>query len=322
DAGENLPDRLEREPDLAPLLAALRRAIAGRTEREVEIDLSSAPGAPAGWVAAAPRRVRAVFIPFVPEEGRPPGLIMLLEDVTEIVRSGRLAAWAEMARRVAHEIKNPLTPIQLSVEHVRRVFKAKDARFGQVLSDCLDNIQKQVEGLRQIAYEFSAYARLPRILPKPTGVAELLDEALGPYATAAPSGISLARDVSPGLPPVLVDRTVMVRALVNLIENALQAMPEGGTLSVSARVAEGSSGDRRIAIEVHDTGCGIPESLLPRLFEPYFSTKRGGTGLGLGLARRAIEEHGGTIALRSRPGEGTLVTVTLPAAPAGVGVAP
>ena len=320
DAGESLPARLERAPDLAPLLAALRRASVGPTEREVEMELSSAPGA--AGAAAATRRVRAVFIPFAPEEGRPPGLIVLLEDVTEIVRSGRLAAWAEMARRVAHEIKNPLTPIQLSVEHVRRVFKAKDARFGQVLSECLDNIQKQVEVLRAIAYEFSAYARLPQIRPEPTGVADLLDEALGPYATAAPSGISLRREVAPGLSPVLVDRTVMVRALVNLIENALQAMPEGGTLSLAARGAEASSGHRRIAIEVRDTGCGIPESLLPRLFEPYFSTKSGGTGLGLGLARRAIEEHGGTIVLRSRPGQGTLVTVTLPAAPAGVVVAP
>jgi len=320
EAGEDLPARLEREPVLAPLLGALRRALAGRTEREAEIDLAGGPDKSPVHAEGAPRRVRAVFIPFAPEEGRPPGLIVLLEDVTEIVRSGRLAAWAEMARRVAHEIKNPLTPIQLSIEHVRRVFRAKDARFGQVLSECLDNIQKQVEVLRQIAFEFSAYARLPRIIPQPTGVAELLDEALGPYVTAAPSGIDLQRDVSPALPPVLVDRAVIVRALVNLIENALQAMPEGGTLRLSARAEEGPGGERRIAIEVRDTGCGIPEALLPRLFEPYFSTKSGGTGLGLGLARRAIEEHGGTIVLRSRPGQGTQVTVTLPAAPAGVGV--
>ena len=321
EAGENLPERLHHQPALAPLLGALRRALADQTEREVEIALSGGPDPPAATAEGGPRRVRAVFIPFAPEEGRPAGLIVLLEDVTEIVRSGRLAAWAEMARRVAHEIKNPLTPIQLSVEHVRRVFKAKDTRFGQVLSECLDNIQRQVEVLRQIAYEFSAYARLPQIRPEPTGVGDLLDEALGPYAAAAPPGVGIEREVSPGLPPVLVDRAVIARALVNLIENALQAMPEGGTLSVAARPADGPSGDRRIAIEVRDTGCGIPEALLPRLFEPYFSTKSGGTGLGLGLARRAVEEHGGTIVLRSRRGQGTVVTVTLPAAPTGVGVA-
>src|SRR5439155_9636336 len=131
------------------------RPPAGRAEREVEVEIARPKGGTlAGPDAPGARRVRAVFIPFAPDEGRPPGLIVLLEDVTEIVRSGRLAAWAEMARRVAHEIKNPLTPIQLSVEHVRRVFKAKDARFESVLNACLDNIQKQVAVLREIAFEF------------------------------------------------------------------------------------------------------------------------------------------------------------------------
>ena len=318
--GDDLTRHLEGDPALAPLLSALRRALAGQVEREVEVAFAGRrePGA-AGSPAERPRRVRAVFIPFAPEEDRPPGLIVLLEDVTEIVRSGRLAAWAEMARRVAHEIKNPLTPILLSVEHVRRVFKAKDARFERVLQECLDNIQKQVEVLRQIAFEFSTYARLPHLQPEPVPVGELLDEALGPYAAAAPAGVQVRRDVPSGLPRILVDRAIMVRALVNLIENSLQAMPQGGALLVSARPAGGPSGEARVAIEVRDTGCGIPEALLPRLFEPYFSTKSGGTGLGLGLARRAVEEHGGTIEVRSREGSGTVVTLALPAAPAGAG---
>src|SRR5437773_5968808 len=122
-----------------------------------------------------------------------------------------MSARAGRARRVANEIKNPLTPIQRSVEHVRRVFKAKDARFAQVLSECLDNIQKQVEVLRAIAYEFSAYARVPQIRPEPTGGGDLLDEALGPYATAAASGLSLRRDGVPGLSPGMVARSVIVR---------------------------------------------------------------------------------------------------------------
>ncbi|MEK7282462.1 MAG: ATP-binding protein, partial [Acidobacteriota bacterium] len=318
--GDDLTRHLEGDPALAPLLSALRRALAGRVEREVEVAFAGRREAgAAGSPAEGPRRVRAVFIPFAPEEDRPPGLIVLLEDVTEIVRSGRLAAWAEMARRVAHEIKNPLTPILLSVEHVRRVFKAKDARFERILPECLDNIQKQVEVLRQIAFEFSTYARLPHLQPEPVPVGELLDEALGPYTAAAPAGIQVRRDVPSGLPRILVDRAIMVRALVNLIENALQAMPQGGALLVSARPADGPSGEARVAIEVRDTGCGIPEALLPRLFEPYFSTKSGGTGLGLGLARRAVEEHGGTIEVRSREGSGTVVTLALPAAPAGAG---
>ncbi|MBI1951206.1 MAG: HAMP domain-containing protein [Acidobacteria bacterium] len=317
-AGDDLHRHLEGDPALAPLLSALRRALARGVEREVEIVFAGRrQSTQAGVPAEGPRRVRAVFIPFAPEEDRPPGLIVLLEDVTEIVRSGRLAAWAEMARRVAHEIKNPLTPILLSVEHVRRVFKARDARFEKILEECLDNIRKQVEVLRQIALEFSIHARLPHLQPEPCPVGTLLDEALGPYAAAAPDGIRIRRDVPPGLPSVLVDRAIMVRALVNLIENALQAMPRGGALVVSARPADGPSGEARVVIEVRDSGCGIPEALKPRLFEPYFSTKSGGTGLGLGLARRVLEEHGGTIEVRSREGSGTVVILALPAAPAG-----
>jgi signal transduction histidine kinase/HAMP domain-containing protein len=305
EVGDNLPDRLGRAPTLEPLRAVLRRALGGKAEREAELVLSE---------GEAERRLRAVFIPFAPEEGAPPGRIVLLEDVTEIVRSGRLAAFAEMARRVAHEIKNPLTPIQLSVEHVRRLFNAKDPRFGAVLRECLDNIQRQVEVLRQIAFEFSAYARLPQVTPEPTPVEAILDEALGPYAAAPPAGVTLRRSVPPDLPHALIDRAAISRALVNLIENALQAMPGGGTLSVGAIAVPDGAGSARLRIEVRDTGVGIEPSLMPRLFEPYFSTKSGGTGLGLGLARRAVEEQGGSIEIRSRPGQGTVVTLTLPVA--------
>ncbi|MBI4168657.1 MAG: HAMP domain-containing protein, partial [Acidobacteria bacterium] len=305
--GENLTERLGRDPYLAPLRDALARALSRGSEREAELSLMR---------QGAERRLRAVFIPFVPEEGAPPGLIVLLEDVTEIVRSGRLAAWAEMARRVAHEIKNPLTPIQLSVEHIRRLWAADDTRFRAVLGECLDNIQKQVGVLRRIALEFSAYARIPHLKMEPTPVAALLDDALGPYAAAPPPGVRLERDIPPDLPDVLIDRAVIARALVNLIENALQAMPSGGALTVSAARDNGDpAGRARVRIEVRDTGVGIDPALLPRLFEPYFSTKSGGTGLGLGVARKAVEEHGGTIDIRSRPGEGTVVGLTLPVPP-------
>src|SRR5207249_4363877 len=128
------------------------------------------------------------------------------EAGSEIVRSGRLAAWAEMARRVAHEIKNPLTPIQLSIEHVRRVFKAKDPRFETIFAECLNNIQRQVAVLREIAVEFSAYARLPQLRPEPVAVEALVDEALGPYIAAAPPGVRITREVGSDVPPVHVDR--------------------------------------------------------------------------------------------------------------------
>ncbi|HEU4402384.1 MAG TPA: ATP-binding protein [Candidatus Polarisedimenticolia bacterium] len=304
--GENLSSRLLDNVALGPLRAALTRSLSGSAAREVDLSL------PRG---ASERRVRAVFIPFTPEEGAPPGRIVILEDVTEIVRSGRLAAWAEMARRIAHEIKNPLTPIQLSVEHLRRLRRARDARFETVLPECLDNIERQVRVLRQIAAEFSVYARHPELRTETIQVDLLLDEALGPYSAAPPSGVTLRREVRPGTPAVRADRTVIGRALVNLIENALQAMPEGGVLTVSAAVDDTGGGPERVRIEVRDTGAGIDPALLPRLFEPYFSTKSGGTGLGLSIARRAVEEHGGTIVIDSRPGAGTVVALTLPIAP-------
>jgi signal transduction histidine kinase/HAMP domain-containing protein len=302
---DDLADWLKRAADFAPLRRAFERSMDDDLEGEVSLDIGRGEDA---------RRLRAVFLPFTPEVGRPPGRIVLLEDVTDIVRSGRLAAWAEMTRRIAHEIKNPLTPIQLSVEHVRRVWQAGDARFGSVLKECLDNIQGQVRALRQIASEFSAYARVPEIRTTSTTIDQLFDAALDPYVTAPPPGIAISRTVPPGLPEIAVDRAVMARALVNLIENAIQAMASGGTLTLAAAPEDGK-GPARVRLTVSDSGSGIAPEILARIFEPYFSTKSGGTGLGLAIARRAVEEHGGTIDIRSGLGRGTVVTLVLPAAP-------
>jgi signal transduction histidine kinase len=303
--GDSLPARLEALSSLAPLRDALARALERPEEDEAEVVLDGPHGG---------RRLRVVFIPFAVGGTTPRGRIVILEDVTEVVRSGRLAAWTEMARRVAHEIKNPLTPIQLSVEHARRVRRAGHPQADAVLEQCLDNIQKQVGVLRQIAHEFSAYARLPEVRPVPTAVRDLVHDALAPYAAAAPPGLRVEASLPEDLPPVLADRTTVVRALVNLIENALQAMPAGGSLRVAA-AADNGAPPGRVRIEVRDTGPGIDPAVLPRLFEPYFSTKSGGTGLGLPVSRRAVEEQGGSLDIASRPGEGTVAILTLPVAP-------
>ncbi len=314
--GDDLAEQLVEAPRLQPFAEALERSLEGRLEGEVSLRLGT---------GEEDRRLRAVFLPFSHGDALP-GRIVIVEDVTDIVRSGRLAAWAEMARRIAHEVKNPLTPIQLSVEHVRRLWRANDPRFGTVLQECLDNIQGQVRALRQIATEFSAYARLPRLRPEVISVETLLTEALAPYAAAAPPGVTLARVVEPDLPPLYLDRAVIGRVLVNLVENALQAMPHGGRLEVGAslrphppgRRAGGAEG-RSVRLVVRDTGTGIEPDILARIYEPYFSTKSGGTGLGLAIARNAVEEHGGTIEIESRPGAGTTVTVDLPVPAAGAG---
>ena len=227
----------------------------------------------------------------------------------ELERTHRLEAWAEMARQVAHEIKNPLTPIQLSAEHLMRVHADKGEPLGPVLENCLNTILGQVRLLRQIASEFSSFASSPVVKMTPVDVPELLAEILDPYRAGLAGRIAIVNNVTGPLPQVLVDRTLTLRALANVVENALHAMPGTGEIVVDADVDDGS-----VVIKVRDTGVGMDEEALARVFEPYFSTKTSGTGLGLPIARRNIELSGGTIDVQSAKGAGTTVTVRLPGA--------
>jgi signal transduction histidine kinase len=235
----------------------------------------------------------------------------------ELERTNRLEAWAEMARQVAHEIKNPLTPIQLNAEHLRRVHADRGEPMGQVLKDCVETILTQVTLLRRIASEFSNFASSPTARRAPVDVGELLGQILDPYRSGLADRIQFAVDVPP-LPVVHVDRTLVGRALTNLIENALHAMPGTGHLAVRAWAEAGF-----VHILVSDTGGGMDQEALARAFEPYFSTKATGTGLGLPIAKRNVELNGGTIVVTSEVGRGTAVEISLPtdlAAPgAGLG---
>jgi nitrogen fixation/metabolism regulation signal transduction histidine kinase len=239
----------------------------------------------------------------------------------ELARTNQLKAWAEMARQVAHEIKNPLTPIQLAAEHLQRVHADQGRPLGRTFDQCVDTILKQVRLLRQIAGEFSNYAAAPT--PHLTAVApgDLLRQVLEPYAaglTGAGVSTHLETTVPDTLPAVWIDRTLVARALINVIENALQAMPGGGAVSVAAREEPGGL----VAISVGDTGVGMDETARARAFEPYFSTKTAGSGLGLPNARRNVELCGGTMTLESAPGAGTTITIRLQrAAASGTSIA-
>jgi len=224
-------------------------------------------------------------------------------------RTNRLEAWAEMARQVAHDIKNPLTPIQLAAEHLRRVHRDRGEPLAPVLDSCVDAILTQVRLLRQLSSEFSGFATTPVAQPVPTQVAALIDEVLHGYRAAPSDRLRIEVDLDPNLPEIMADRTLVGRALVNIVENALHAMPGGGTLRV-----HGASETGAVVVSVSDTGVGMDEDALSRVFEPYFSTKAIGTGLGLTIARRNLELHGGSIHVQSRRGEGTTVTVRLPRA--------
>jgi len=228
---------------------------------------------------------------------------------TQLERTHRLEAWAEMARQVAHEIKNPLTPIQLSAEHLRRVHADRGEPLSPVLEECVNAILGQVKLLRQISAEFSSFASSPTAKPAAVEVPELVADVIDPYRTGLAGRIEIRNHVAPPLPLVFVDRTLVARSLANVVENALHAMPGTGILTVDA-----SAEDHFVALRVHDTGVGMDEESLARVFEPYFSTKTTGTGLGLPIARRNIELNGGQIEIDSGKGRGTTVVVRLPIA--------
>jgi signal transduction histidine kinase len=214
-----------------------------------------------------------------------------------------------MARQVAHDIKNPLTPIQLNAEHLRRVHADRGEPLGPVLQQCVDTILTQVKLLRQIASEFSSFAASPTARPSSVDVPELLHEIVDPYRAGLSERIQFDVDVPTELPAVHVDRTLISRSLTNIIENALHAMPGSGTLGVMARAE-----DHHVRIRVSDTGVGMDADALARAFEPYFSTKATGTGLGLPIAKRNVELSGGTIAVSSERDRGTTVELRLPLA--------
>jgi signal transduction histidine kinase len=228
----------------------------------------------------------------------------------QLERTHRLEAWAEMARQVAHEIKNPLTPIQLSAEHLRRVHADRGEPMGAVLEGCVTSILGQVRLLRQIASEFSSFASSPTARRVAADAAQLVREVVEPYRVGLEGRIEIVNDVAGTLPRVFVDRTLVTRALANIVENALHAMPGRGTLRVTSRIEDGW-----VAIRVEDNGAGMDAEALARVFEPYFSTKTTGTGLGLPIALRNIELSGGTVSVESEKGRGTAVTMKLPTNP-------
>jgi signal transduction histidine kinase/HAMP domain-containing protein len=229
-------------------------------------------------------RVSVVPLPGSDEE------MLIAEDVTEILRSNRLEAWGEMARQVAHEIKNPLTPIQLTAEHLRAVAANNDPNLSAVVMTAVDNILRQVVTLRETSKEFSDYASLRTVQRKPVKLRHLLEEIASSYAESGERGIDFRADIAPSTPETFSGDARLLRgAIANLIENAFQAAPGGHVRLASYGV------DSKVVVSVDDNGPGVAAEVLPKIFDPYFSTKSSGTGLGLAITRKAVEEHGGSV---------------------------
>ncbi|HEX6904459.1 MAG TPA: ATP-binding protein [Thermoanaerobaculia bacterium] len=297
EVGESLEEAVARSEWLRPVADFLKS-----TDGEMARSTVRLAGADGG----GEREWALVWVP-VPGSGEPSALLVV-EDATEVLRGQRLLAWAEMARMIAHEIKNPLTPIRLSAEHMREVWQNDPDHFGRVFDRCTSNILTQVDELRSIASEFSAYSSIPRIDPKPADLVASMADLVEGYRAAPPEGVSVDFEADPPTLLTRFDAKLLSRAVRNLIENALRATSVSGG-KVAVKVAQ-TDGVAKIAVV--DSGPGVAPDLLPRIFDPYFSTHDTGTGLGLAIARRIAEEHGGTITARNRAQGGLEVTVTLP----------
>ena len=241
----------------------------------------------------------------------------LKEQRQRLERTHRLEAWAEMARQVAHEIKNPLTPVQLSAEHLLRVHADRGEPLSPVLESCVASILQQVHLLRRIASEFSNFAGSPRVAAAPTSLDRLVAGVLDPYRIGLDDRVRLAVTVPATLPSLAIDPTLVSRAITNIVENALHAMPGGGVLTLEA-----SADASDVTLAIRDTGVGLDATALARIFEPYFSTRVSGTGLGMAIAKRNVELNGGTVEVASRKGEGTTVTLRLPLGRPGGSIRP
>ena len=241
------------------------------------------------------------------EEGSPLGIVAVFDDFTQLIKAQRMAAWREVARRIAHEIKNPLTPIQLSAQRLRKRYLEKLQPEGGIFDECTRTIVRQVEELKGMVNEFSNFARMPASQPTPNHLNEIVQETLILFQEAHKE--VHFQFISHNLPVFNIDRDQMKRVLINLIKNSLAAMGGEGEIRIQ------TSYDPRlqmVRLEVSDNGCGIPDEDKRRLFEPYYSTKKSGTGLGLTIVNAIVADHYGYIRVRDNQPQGTTFLIELP----------
>ncbi len=293
--GEPLPRTGGPATELAAWLEAYGRG--GRAEADEDFRWSE-------------RRIRARARRIV-QEGRPGGIVVSLEDVTDELRSERILAWGEMAKQVAHEVKNPLTPMKLSVQHLVRAWTDERRDFGGILRRNAGAILGEIDRLALIARSFSRLAS-PGAAEKgplvPVAADGVIREVLDLYSGGGPGSVQVEGDLDSPLPPVACRADELKEVLLNLVENARAAMPDGGVV----RIVVARAGDpRRQVISVEDEGIGIPAELLPRIFEPRFSTRSTGAGLGLAIVQRLVDSWKGSVEVDSGAGAGTRVRIRL-----------
>jgi len=235
------------------------------------------------------------------------GTLVMVEDLTELLRAQRAVAWREIARRIAHEIKNPLTPIQLAAQRLRKKFSENASDLDKVVPEATAAIEREVGALKSMVDEFSRFARLPEVAPREARLTQVVESVLALY-----KGLPEVRwevELSSEADEVTLDPEQMRRVLINLIDNAISAMNGKGTIRIATSVLPG---ERAFRIEVADSGPGIPAADRDKMFSPYFSTKHKGTGLGLAIVHRVVTDHLGTIQVEPNEPSGARFVIEMP----------
>jgi two-component system nitrogen regulation sensor histidine kinase NtrY len=237
------------------------------------------------------------------------GMILVLDDLTQLIQAQKIAAWKEVAQRVAHEIKNPLTPIQLSAERILKKMGSGNKLSDKAIKEGANTIVQEAGTIKSLVDEFSNFARMPKIQLQPSDIHEILQQAMAPFSGIF-SGIEFQRDFAENVPtPIKVDQEQMRRVFINLFDNAIDAMNKQGLIKIGTKYLEDQ---HRVRIEIADSGPGISDEDKEKLFLPYFSTKKKGTGLGLAIVNQIVSEHKGTIQVEDNAPLGARFVILLP----------
>jgi len=285
--------------EVAELVHRTRRLKGGVAERELRV---TRDGASIALLAMA----TALRGP----DGEYGGAVAVFDDLTELLKAQRLAAWREVAQRIAHEIKNPLTPIQLSAQRLRRrLTRVPEERA--LVDECTETIIQEVDALKRLVDEFSRFARMPAPAPRPTDVRPLVDGVIALYRDAHPA-LTLGSRHADDIPVLEVDPDHVKRAVLNLVDNAVAAVNGVGEVEVETALVDRGA---RVQIIVSDAGPGIPPAEREKLFQPYYSTKVSGMGLGLAIVQEIVAEHRGTLRIEDNVPRGSRFVMELPVTP-------
>ena len=265
-------------------------------------------------VAGAETELMMTASPLGEAPNEPAGTVLFFEDVSQIAKVERMEAWREVARRIAHEIKNPLTPIQLSAERLRRQLGARPGIESTLVEECTKTIIGEVEDLKRLVNEFSAFARMPHLNPVPGDINALAIETVANFREANPA-VEFALVLDPAIPLIPIDRDAMKRALVNLLDNAVAAVTAYNHNGAGPKIEVRShrlSDNSLVTLEVADNGPGIDPRLRTRIFEPYYSGKKGGTGLGLAIVSAVVTDHHGFVRVTDNRPRGSRFVLEFP----------